>query len=509
MPNFKIENTLQKQVFLNKPVIELLEKYKRVWALGHASAVMGWDFETFMPLQGSKARGIANAELSLIRQKYFLDLKEPLERAANQKDLTDEEKGIVRVMRRQLDYYEKVPPELLGKLAKKRSESMIVWRVARKNSDYNSFKPHLKELAELRREEAERLGYEKHPYNALLDRNEEGLTIEDLDKIFSKLIPSLKRIISTVTREKRFPRRHELESVAYEIPAIEKVNDLLLDLLEMPVGQRFRMDLSTHPFTTGFALDDVRMTTRYEGTDFRSSMYSTMHEAGHAIYNLQINHGFEFTPIASGASGGVHESQSRFIENVVGRSIEFAKVVTPILKSNLKFLKKYDEEDLYLYFNLVRPSLIRVDADELTYNLHIAVRYEIEKKVIIGDASVSDLPSLWNDLFENYLGTKPRKDSDGVLQDIHWGAGGFGGFPSYTLGNIIDGIIWHEISSDFDLKATIRAKNIPKIRKWLEKRIHRYGATYAPKVLLKQEFGEGYNPEWLIKYLESKYLDQK
>ena len=173
---------------------------------------------------------------------------------------------------------------------------------------------------------------------------------------------------------------------------MENVNKEILKFLAMPEGTRFRMDVSTHPFTIEFALNDVRITTRYEGRDFRASMFSTMHESGHAIYALQMSQYLEYTPIAGGASGGIHESQSRFIENVVGRSREYCKTATPMLKSKLKFLKKYDSEDLYRYFNLVRPSLIRVDADELTYNFHIAIRYQIEKQLFDGEVSVKECP---------------------------------------------------------------------------------------------------------------------
>jgi carboxypeptidase Taq len=497
-------------LFQNKTILEIIQRYRLVWAVGHASAVLNWDFETYMPPNGTKPRAIANSELALLRQRFTLSLKELLGQAEKESaSLNDEEGGIVRVLKRQLDYYEKVPPELIEKLSKTRAEANQVWRLARKKNDYESFRPHLEKLVELKREEAEKIGYEKHPYDALLDRNEEGLRISEMDSIFEKLIPNLKRILSKVGKAGVYLRRHELEAVKYDLSAMESVNNEILKILDMPKGTRFRMDVSTHPFTTGFSLNDVRITTRYEGKDFRASMYSTMHECGHAIYGLQVSQDFEYTPISGGASGGIHESQSRFIENVVGRSREFSKVVTPMLKTKLKFLKKYDAEDLYYYFNLVRSSLIRVDADELTYNLHIAIRYQIEKMLLGGEAHVKELPLIWSEKFKANLGVAPRTDTQGVLQDIHWSGGGFGGFPSYTIGNVVDGMIWNNVRKELDLSNAIKNKDFRKIKAYLGKKIHRWGGTYSPKDLLKKEFGESYNPDWLVQYLEEKYLSAK
>ena len=302
-----------------------------------------------------------------------------------------------------------------------------------------------------------------------------------MDSIFAKLVPNLKQLLLKVKKAGIYPRRHDLESVKYHQAQMESVNKEILKFLAMPEGTRFRMDVSTHPFTIEFALNDVRITTRYEGRDFRASMFSTMHESGHAIYALQVSQDLEYTPIAGGVSGGIHESQSRFIENVVGRSREYCKTATPMLKSKLKFLKKYDSEDLYRYFNLVRPSLIRVDADELTYNFHIAIRYQIEKQLFGGEVSVKELPSIWSEKFKDNLGIAPRTDSQGVLQDIHWSMGSFGVFPSYTIGNVVDGMIWNNIRKEMDLSKTIRSKDIRKIKDYLGRKIHRWGQTYSPK----------------------------
>lgn len=264
------------------------------------------------------------------------------------------------------------------------------------------------------------------------------------------------------------------------------------------------MDLSTHPFEANMARDDVRITTRYEGTDFRRALFSTIHESGHAIYELQIDEKLHFTPTGVAVSNGFHESQSRFWENVIGRSKEFVSLISPILQS-LDFTASFSNEQLYYYFNLVKPGTIRVDADELTYNFHTALRYNLEKKVIGGEASASELPGMWNDAMEEYLGIVPPNDAQGVFQDVHWSHGDFGYFPTYTLGNVIAGMIWHNIRKDLPLEEKVRSGDFQPVKQWLFEKIHRWGATFAPKDLAVRSFGEPINSDRLIEYLEWKY----
>jgi carboxypeptidase Taq len=266
------------------------------------------------------------------------------------------------------------------------------------------------------------------------------------------------------------------------------------------------MDLSTHPFEASISRDDVRITTRYEGKDFRSAMFSTIHESGHAIYELQIDEKLEFSPIGISVSNGFHESQSRFWENVIGRSRSFVSLIRSTLQENLDFVTPYTEEQLYYYFNLVRPGKIRVDADELTYNFHTALRYELEKKMIGGEVTVSELPQIWNEMMGDYLGIIPKNDSEGILQDIHWSQGSFGYFPTYSLGNVIAGMIWYNIGKEISLDEKIRAGEVEPIKNWLYQKIHRWGSTFAPKDLSKRSLGEPFNPERLVRYLEQKFL---
>lgn len=489
----------------NPVVKDILKLYTQVWALGHSMAVLGWDMETHMPESGARPRGMASGQIAMMIQKATVDLDVLVRKAEKAKDLDDMEKGVVRVLRRSLDYYLKVPPELVDEIQRVTTEATVVWRTARKKSDFKLFRPHLDKIVKLQRKVADKLGYEKHPYNALLDMYEEGFTVRDADAVYAKLIPETKKILAKVTAAGVYPSKHPLESVKYDPQALEKVNQGVLKLLNMP-AERFRMDVSTHPFTVHIAHDDVRITTRYEGVNFKSTLYSTIHESGHALYGLGVDDKLAYTPIGDGASYGIHESQSRFWENVVGRSREFVKLLDPLLRTNVSFLGRYDDEQLYYYFNTVRKSFIRVDADELTYNFHTALRYEVEKKVIGGDVEVSELPSLWNDTFDEFLGMRPKNDAEGVLQDVHWSGGSFGYFATYTLGNVVAAMIWHKMGDGKLIRDALENGDVVELREWLRSNIHRYGATYAPKALQQKIFGEAYRPERLIQYFNQKFV---
>jgi carboxypeptidase Taq len=224
------------------------------------------------------------------------------------------------------------------------------------------------------------------------------------------------------------------------------------------------------------------------------------------LYDLQVDDTLEYTPLAGGASLGVHESQSRFWENFVGRSKEFTKLLFPVLKKNLDFMEQYSEDDVYRYFNLVKPSPIRVEADEVTYNFHIVVRYEVEKKLIGGELSVAEIPAIWEDLMEKYVGVRPKNLAEGVLQDVHWSGGMMGYFPTYSLGNVIAGMVSNRMKRDLNLQDVIKNGDLGPIKMWLRDNIHRWGSTYSPKGLQKKVLGDVYNQEYLVKYLEEKYL---
>ena len=491
-------------LFSNPVIADLLAKYRPIATMTYSSSLLGWDLEINMPEAGAAARGKAQAELELLRQKMTLDLADLVEKAEKLEKLSDAEKGIIRVLKRDIEFYQKIPPDLLEELQKAITEAAIPWREAREKSEFRIFQPHLEKITELKRKQAEHLDPSTYPYNALLDLSEEGLTTSDLDRIFGELIPQLKRILAKTLSEGVFPEKHPLEDVDYDVPAMKQVNEKLLSLLGMPMN-RFRLDVSTHPFSTRIAGDDVRITTRYEPKNFKAPIFGLIHECGHALYELQVDHELDFTPTGGGVSSGIHESQSRFWENIVGRSRQFISLSYPLLKRRLSFLSLYEEDQVYYYVNSVRPSLIRVEADELTYNFHIAMRYELEKKLLEGTINVPELPTVWDDMIEEYIGKRPRNSAEGVLQDIHWSWGQYATFPSYSLGNVVAGMLWNTLTEK-QLLPIQGEESISLLKNWLAENLHKLGATYPPKELLMRVFGNGYEPSGLVSYLENKYL---
>lgn len=494
----------------NPVMNQIIEAYKPMWSLKHATSLMGWDFETYMPKEGTEERGMADSQLhmlykDLLLKKEFIVL---VESAKKLKSLGDVEKGIVRVLDREITKQAKIPKELTEAESLARIRGNMVWREARTKSDFKMFEPHLKKMIEIKKQMAAKWGYEKHPYNALLDIFEEQLTVEDLDKVFGVLTPRIQKLLKKlVDSNSPFCKENNLGKLKYDIKKVDDLNHDILTLLQYNMN-RFRMDTSTHPFTETMGLNDVRITTRYEGVDFKKTIFSTIHEAGHALYNLQCDQSLSFTPIEGGTSLGLHESQSRFWENIMCRGIHFVQLISPLIRKQVNFANQTTDDELYLYFNNVRADYIRVDADEVTYNLHIAVRYEIEKKIFGDELSISEIPEFWNDRMEELLGVRPNKDSQGVLQDTHWSSGLFGYFPTYTLGNLISAIIASKMYKDLgEYEKNIKMGDFSPIRKWLRSKIHQYGSTYAPKVLLDKSLNEGYNPDYFVTYLETKYLD--
>jgi carboxypeptidase Taq len=492
------------------PVInQILDVYKPMWSLNHAISLMGWDFETYMPMEGAEERGVSDSQLHILYKDLLLnkDFIGLVDSAKKLRSLSDIEKGIVRVLDREITKQIKIPKELTEAESLERIRGNMTWREAREKSDFRMYEPHLKKMIEIMKQIAEKIGYEKHPYNALLDMFEEELTVNDLDKVFSVLTPRIQKILKKlVDSSSPFCKESNLGKSRYDIQKMDKLNRDILSVLQYDM-KRFRMDVSTHPFTEAMGLNDVRITTRYEGTDFKKSIYSTIHEAGHALYDLQCDQSLSITPLEGGSSLALHESQSRFWENILGRSLPFVQLIAPLIRKQVSFANQAAADELYLYFNSVKADYIRVDADEVTYNLHIAIRYEIEKKIFSDELSVSEIPEFWNDRMEQLLGVRPTKDSQGVLQDTHWSSGLFGYFPTYTLGNLVSAIIASKMREDLeDYEEDIKKGNLAPIRKWLRLKIHQHGSVYAPKVLLNNTLNEGYNPDYFVTYLETKYL---
>jgi len=494
-------------VFENEKIKEILNYYRKIWALNHASSLMGWDLEVCMPKEGVKERSFADGELSMLTHDFITNDKfvEMVEKADALEDLNEYERGVIRVLKRDIKHAKAIPREIIGELSRVTGEATMAWREAREKNNYEKFRPYLDKIIDLERKIADYLGYEEHPYDALTDLYEEGYTVRDYDKFFGEIEKPLKTLLDKIIE--KWPKEHPLEEKSYNKDMLKKVNFEILKLFGYPLETRARMDVSAHPFTIGIGIGDVRITTRYEGFDFKRSLLAVVHEFGHALYELQVDSRFSMTPLVHGVSSGIHESQSRFWENIIGRSREFVNAIYPKLHEHLDIVKDYSPEDIYIYFNTVKPSLIRVEADEVTYNMHILLRYNLEKLMISGEISTKDLPEFWNEKMEEYLGIRPKDYKDGVLQDIHWSGGQIGYFPTYSLGTVLATQIGAYVKREIpDFYEKIEKGEFKAIREYLRDKVHRYGKMYPPKELLKRIFGEEVNPKYFLEYLEKKYL---
>ena len=479
-----------------------LDEYKTINSLNYAQRLINFDFETYMPEMGNKWRAEASSIFNVVEKSEFMKLYKKYYNLLERTSDNDFKEGILRLLRREYHYYSSINDNLLLKISKKRIEATQSWVKAKKENRFEYFSDHLNEIIILEKEIADRLGWKNNRYNALLDIYEEGFNVEKADYIFEYVLKNTKIILDKIFSEGLFTENSRLEKIKYNIENMKKLNIEILKIFSIPL-ERFGIFVSEHPFTTAISYNDVRITTRYYGINFKSSLFSTIHEMGHAIYELQKDKFLEFTPVQGSPSLGIHESQSRFFENIIGKSKYFIENTRNLMERYLKFLRNYNNEEIYYYFNNVKRSLIRVDADEVTYNIHIAIRYFIEKDLMEDKINPKDIPDIWNDMMEKYLGIRPEKHSDGALQDIHWAHGSFGYFPTYTLGNILSSMIYEK---GILIKENLKSWNLNALKDYLHFSVHRYGSVYSPERLLKISFGEYYNPEYLIKYIEEKYL---
>ncbi|MFH1248775.1 MAG: carboxypeptidase M32 [archaeon] len=499
---------MENSLFKNKLILKILDKYKPIWAIGHLNNLAGWDMQVNMPEEGIEARGEAIAQASSLTQKLFLEeeFSSLIQRAGKENGLNDYEKGILRILKRSAKQFKKLPKEFLEEFNKTTTEAYSVWDKAKKQNKFSLFSPHLEKIVDLSIKKAEYLGYREHPYDALLDEFEDGLTTKDVESFFDSIRQPLKNILARIKKSSEYKEKHPLEEESYDLDKMKMLNSKVLSLLN-PYPKRLRMDISSHPFTSGLSSSDVRITTRYEGKDFARSLFSTVHEFGHALYELQCSPKLDYSPISGGSGMILHESQSRFWENIIGRTKSFIELFKEdITGLNPKF-KDYSTEDIYQYFNLVKPSLIRTEADEVTYHFHIMIRFELEKALIGGKIKVKDLPRAWNEKYEEYLGVSPKNDTEGVLQDVHWSSGYIGYFPTYSMGTFLSGMINTELEKEFGkLEGMIKSKEgITKIQSWLKDKIHQYGSTYTMKDLTRKSFKKDFDPSYFISYLEKKY----
>lgn len=492
----------------NKKVQKLLEKYKEIALLGRISGLLGWDLNVNLPEKGSEGRAQQIAYLTKLRVEKWLDPEfKKLVEETKVSGLNLEEKAILRNLRQASKYYFKIPKEIIVEFSETTPRAFMAWQKAKEKDKFKDFLPHLKKLIRLNQIIAEHLGYKDNPYDALLDLYEPGFTTSQGKKIFAKLAPELTKILSKIKKSKAYFEKSELTEGEqnYKVEAQKKLSSFVLHRMnyDMKAG---RMDISSHPFTSELGRFDVRITNRYKVNDFRESLMVAMHEGGHALYEQGVDEKYDATPLEGGVSLGIHESQSRFWENQVGRSEQFFFFMLPVFHAFYpQELAKKDAETLFRLFNQVRPSLIRTEADEVTYNLHIALRFELEEALINAKVKPEKLPEIWRVKMKKFIGVVPKTDREGVLQDVHWSHGPFGYFPTYTLGNLYAAQITETLRNELDLDDLIRKGELGTILSWLRTNIHQHGSLYWPDELIKKVTGQNLTEKYFLDYIKKKY----
>jgi carboxypeptidase Taq len=491
---------------------ELRKKYEEVAALGAAGSLMRWDQRVYMPPKGAEARGRALAALGEVVHLKFTSpeigrLIEELNSWAQAKGHDSFEAAYLRELKRDYDKYVKLPAAFVSEMAIASAAAYEAWAKAREASDFSVFAPHLEKMVELNLRQAEIIAPAAGAYDTLLDFYEPGMTRAKLDKLFPELLAGLKPVIRAIaassSKVSDAPFRGDFDETVQMRLADEMVKALGFDF------ERGRQDRSPHPFTSGTSINDVRITTRTMRDWLPGCVYASLHECGHALYELGSPAEFESTPLSSAPSLGLHESQSRFWENIIGRSRPFAAWALPLYRKH--FPGKFDKvsaEDLYRAANRSEASMIRVEADEVTYNLHIALRYEMETLLLDRKLKVKDAPELWNAKMKEYLGVIPANDAEGVLQDVHWSQGMMGYFPTYTLGNLASAQFYNAMRKDLGgLDTLIEKGDFAPILDWLRKKIHIHGRKHKPEELMRIAIGEELEVSPFVKYIKTKYSE--
>lgn len=489
----------------------LVSRLAEVVDLSRAAAVLAWDQQVNMPRGGMKARGDQLATLSSLAHDRFTspEIGELLnDLAAYERELPYEsdEASLIRVTRREYEKETKLPADLVAELAKAGNEGYAAWLQAREAKDYGLFRPALERIYRLMVEKAQALGYGNRPLDAFVDESEPGMTIADVEKLFSELKETLVPLVAAI-RERLDRVDDSVVLKYYDKDAQWKIGLEAVRAIGFDLDARGRQDLSVHPFTTSFSPDDVRITTRLREREFTMGFFASLHEAGHGTYEQGLPKRLERTILCRGASGGLHESQSRLWENVVGRSHEFWEFFYPTMQRYFpEQTAGVSLDAFYAAVNRVQPSFIRTEADEVTYNLHIMIRTELEKAVFDGQLAIADLERAWNDKYREYLGIVPKDPVEGVLQDIHW-SGGFGAsFISYTIGNIIMVQLFEAACREIpDLKAGFAKGRFAPLLHWMNEHVHTHGAKFQPLELVRMATGADLSARPYLDYIVKKF----
>jgi carboxypeptidase Taq len=490
---------------------ELTHLLREAATLASAASLLSWDQETMMPPKAAALRAGQLSQLSaLVHERRTHPRVGELLAACEADDRLREDPAVaanLRELRRSFDLATKLPTSLVRDFAETTSRALEAWRGARERSDFTDFAPWLERVLELSRAKAECYGIPEggSAYDALLDEFEPGMTSAEVERTFSSLRGGLAPLIAEVAGSGRKP---ETRLARIGVPREQQV-ELNRRVLER-IGFDFsagRLDVSTHPFCDGMGPGDTRLTTRYQGMGFMEALASTLHEAGHGLYEQGLPKETLFgQPLAEAASLGIHESQSRMWENMVGRSRPFWEWALPEVRSTFGGeLEDVSLDEVYAFMNTVEPGLIRVEADEATYNLHIMLRFDLERALLSGDLPVRDLPGAWNERIRADLGVEVPDDARGALQDIHWSMGALGYFPTYTLGNLYAAQLWESIRAELPgLDDAFRRGEFQPLLEWLRERIHRHGRRFTAPELCQRVTGKPLSPEPLLRYLEGK-----
>jgi carboxypeptidase Taq len=492
---------------------ELRRRAGEISDLGGIGGLLLWDQNTMMPPGGANARADQFEALERILHDRVTDpelssLLDKLEPWAASADPDSDAAAMFRGLRRDHHKAVNVPTDLAAEISSAAAHAQQAWMAARDGSDFKVFQPALERVLELQRRYIacfDGTGEFAHPYDVLLDDYEPGLTTEELQTLFGRIQEELLPLVSAAAAAGEDGRVFE-----GHFPAADQKK--LVDELLHAVGyetEHWRLDPSVHPFARSMAHTDVRLTTRWEEDDLAMAFYSCLHEFGHGLYEAQMDPRHYRTTLAEATGLGVHESQSRLWENLVGRSRPFCEWALPMLQRRLGgTFETLDVSGLYRNVNQVRLSLVRIEADETTYNLHIALRFELELALVEGRLAVADLPDAWNEATHRLLGLETPSLKEGVLQDIHWGTGMIGYFPTYTIGNLMAAQLWRALSADLpSIEESIASGDFAPLREWLRDNIHRQGRKYTSRELLRRTTGEELRVEPWLDYLEGKLLD--
>lgn len=487
---------------------------QRVQEIGYyreAIALMEWDLRTGAPKRGRTLR--ADAVGALVTHKHELSTApevgewlNELSRTEVYSSLSEVDQALVRIEKKEFDLMHDIPANLMHEYQILTSNAESVWEDAKEHSDFAQFKPYLENIVALKKKFVDIWGHDGTPYNRLLDLYEPGMTVNQIDDYFGALRKELVPLVAAIAQQGPQYDKSKFKAT-YPLESQIRLNLRVLETMgyDFTAG---RLDTTVHPFETTLNRYDVRVTTRYDVQDLRDTLFGTIHEGGHALYEQGVDPALIGTSLCSGTSMGIHESQSRFWENMVGRSLPFwQKNYGSLQEAFPNVFNTVSVEEYYRWINHVEPSLIRIESDEVTYNLHIMVRYEIEKGLFDGSYKVADLPEIWRQKMSDYLGIQPETDALGVLQDVHWAGGDFGYFPSYALGNLYAAQFGHALKRDIpDVDDVIRRGDQHIIREWLRVNIHQYGKTLEPAQIVQRVTGEPLSGSYLVTYLKEKYL---